>query len=282
MRVRIWGVRGTVAPPVAANAGYGGNTLCVEVRAADGELLILDCGLGLHYLGHGLQRNGAESVRRPGHFLLTHTHWSHIQGIPFFIPLLLAGNRFTLYGAGEEGGSLEATLEKQMATWYCPVPAFFNDGVGADLAINDIGEGDFQIGTTRVIARRVPHGPASACLGYRLEGADASLAYIPDVEYQDEQQRRIGLDLAHNVDLLLHDAHFTGDEYPGWQGMGHSCDEDAVGIATEAEAKRLLLFHHHPEHTDAVIDATVASHRHAAIPVEAAREGAEYLLGESG
>jgi len=167
-----------------------------------------------------------------------------------------------------------------MATYYCPVPAFFSEGVGADLTISDIGEGDFRIGATRVIARRVPHGLACACLGYRLEGDDVSLAYIPDVEYEGEEQRRIGLELARDVDLLLHDAHFTAQEYAGRRGLGHSSDQVAVDIAAEAGARRLLLFHHHPDHTDATIDATVATHRHSATPVEGAREGAEYVLGE--
>jgi phosphoribosyl 1,2-cyclic phosphodiesterase len=251
------------------------------VRAADGEHLVLDCGIGLHYLGHQLQRNGTAASKRTGHILFTHTHWGHIQGIPFFLPLLMAGNRFDLYGAGEDGGSLEATLLKQMATYYCPVPPFFEEGIGADLAICDLGESECDIGSTRVISRRVPHGADCACLGYRLESSEASLAYIPDVEYADEEQRRIGLELARGVDLLIHDAHFTSDEYPGQRGLGHCCDGDAVGIAAEAGVGRLLLFHHHPDRTDADIDAMVASHRDAAVPVEGAREGAEYALGES-
>ncbi|MFH1570403.1 MAG: MBL fold metallo-hydrolase [Gemmatimonadota bacterium] len=280
MRIKLWGTRGSIATPEVANAGYGGSTPCVEVEAADGELFILDAGIGIHFLGDDLQVRGHADGGRRGHLMLTHLHWGHIQGIPFFLPLLLRENRFRLYGAG--GGALEARLRQQMNLCYCPVPNFFDADTGAEIEVLDVGESSFQVGATRVTARLVNHVEGEPCLGWRLDSGGASLAYVPDVEYLEPQHRDPVADLAHNVDLLIHDAHYTADEHPAHCGLGHSCDADAVEMAEAAGARRLLLFHHHPDHVDGIIDAVVRSHRGRDVPVEAARQGAQIRLGSGG
>ena len=280
LRVKFWGTRGSVSTPVSANSGYGGNTPCIEVRTDD-QLIILDAGIGLHYLGNALLTDGFSRGRGDGHILISHTHWGHIQGIPFCTPMLISGNRFTMYGCTDGNDTLEDLLLGQMDSAFCPVPNFFDNRIGAGIAIEDIGEGDFDIGTTKVTARVVHHVPDSVCLGFRLQNGSGSVAYIPDVEYLDDEHRVPSLELAADVDLLIHDSHHTAAEYADQRGRGHASDADALAIASEAGARRVLLFHHHPDHSDVTIDAVVKSHENSDTPVEAAREGAEYTLGDT-
>ena len=275
MRIKLWGTRGTVATPEPTKAGYGGSTPCVQVEAPDGELLILDAGFGLHFLGDDLlAKAGGEPIA--AHLFLTHFHWAHIQGLPFFVPLYVRGNRATLYGDPGPAASLEAVLREQMDACYCPVPNFFDAQTGADLSLSEVGESRFAVGATTVATRRVNHVPGEPCLGYRLESGGRSLAYIPDVEYLEEAHRETAVDLARDVDLLIHDAHFSSRGHV--PGCGHASDADAVAVARQAGAARLLLFHHHPEHADETIDAMVRSHQGNGLPVEGARQGAELLL----
>lgn len=263
--------------PAPANAGYGGDTCCIEVRTPGGTVLILDAGMGLHWLGRSLMEEAFGGGQGQAHLLLTHTHWGHIQGIPFFTPLLIAGNRFSLYGPGE-GEPLKDAMRQQLHPTYCPVPNFFNDQVGATIQIQEMEEGTFAIGDAQVVVRRVNHSPGITCFAYRLEAGGRTLAYIPDVEYLDPAQRRPALELAHRADLLFHDAHCrTGDYRCGW---GHASDRDAVALADEAGVGRLALFHHHPERSDREIDAAVAAHQGQQLVVEGARQGQVYKLGK--
>ena len=280
MRVKLWGTRGSVPTPVSANSGYGGNTPCVEVETADNRRLILDGGMGLHWLGRSLLEADFGRGAGEAHLLLSHTHWGHIQGIPFCTPsMLIPGNRFLVYGCGNGHDALDDLLRRQMDTTYCPVPNFFKAGIGAKVEIRELDEGEFEIGTTRIQVRRVNHAPGSICLGYRLDDGTASLAYLPDVEYLEEAHREQALELARDVDLLIHDAYFTTAEYAHCRGQGHACDRDAVDLGSAAGARHLLLFHHHPDHDDDAIDAVVDTYASQDFPVEGAREGAEYFLG---
>jgi len=279
LRVTLWGTRGTVSTPVASHARYGGNTPCIEVRTDDDEVLILDAGIGLHWLGDSLLADGFSRGEGRAHILLSHTHWAHIQGIPFCNPMLVAGNRFAIHGRGNGGDSLEQLLLGQMDSAFCPVPNFLDDRIGAALAIAEIGALEFDIGATHVVARLVHHVDDAVCLGYRLENGNGSLAYIPDVEYLEEAHRIPSVELAAGVDLLIHDAHHTTADYPGRRGCGHSCDTDAIDIARRAGARKVLLFHHHPDHDDDSIDAVVSSHENGDLPVAGAREGEEFVLG---
>ena len=155
-----------------------GNTPCVGVRTVDGELLILDAGIGLHWLGTELLGNGfAEGGQ--AHILITHTHWGHIQGLPFFPPMLVGGCHIHLYGSGGSA-PLDNVLRRQMERAYCPVPNFFDDGVGATVTATDIDEKAFRIGATTV-PRRVNHAPGVPTFGVGLDDGECSMAYIPDV-----------------------------------------------------------------------------------------------------
>lgn len=263
--------------PTPANAKYGGDTCCVEVRTPGGTALILDAGMGLHWLGRALMAEAFGGGQGEAHLLLSHTHWGHIQGIPFFTPLLIAGNRFSLYGPGE-GEPLQDAMRQQLHPTYCPVPNFFNDQVGATIQIHEAEEGAFVIGDAQVAVRRVNHSPGITCFAYRIEAGGRALAYIPDVEYLEPAQRRPALELAHRADLLFHDAHWSAGDYrPGW---GHASDRDAVALAGEAGVRRLALFHHHPERSDQEIDAAVAAYQGQEVVVEGAQQGQSYQLGK--
>lgn len=240
-------------------------------------VLILDAGMGLHWLGRLLMEGAFGVGQGQAHLLLSHTHWGHIQGIPFFTPLLIAGNHFSLYGPGE-GEPLQDAMHQQLHSTYCPVPNFFNDQVGATVQIHEVEEGAFAIGDAQVEVRRVNHTPGVTCFAYRLEAGGRTLAYIPDVEYLDAAQRRPALELARRADLLFHDAHCSAAEYR--PGCGHTSDFQAVALAREAGARRLALFHHHPERSDREIDAAVAAHQELGMAVEGARQGQSYKLGK--
>jgi phosphoribosyl 1,2-cyclic phosphodiesterase len=278
VRIKIWGTRGSIPSPEASHLGYGGNTCCIEVQTAD-DCIVLDGGIGLHWLGKELMRGAFGRGQGQGHVLLARSQWDHIQGIPFFIPLLIEGNRFTIYGSNSTSMPLSQALEAQMARAYCPVPNFLGPNIGAKVKIKGLETaGNIDLGTVRIRYHQVSGGPHRDGLGYRLEANGASMAYLPSIEYSDQSDRQIALDLAAGVDLLVHDSYYSPAEYKDNQGQGHASDADAVRIAQDAQARRLLLFHHHPDHDDAFIDARVASHGHCGLPVAGAREGEEFVL----
>jgi phosphoribosyl 1,2-cyclic phosphodiesterase len=168
MRIRFWGTRGSLAKPGPSTIRYGGNTSCVEVRAADGTLIVLDCGTGAHDRGRSLVASGERPIR--GHLLLTHTHWDHIQGFPFFAPLFIQGNEWDVYAPLGLGQRLEDTRAGQMEYEYFPVTL---GQLGATMRYHELTEGNFDLGTVQVTTRYLNH-PGLA-LGYRLEAGVAAV-----------------------------------------------------------------------------------------------------------
>src|SRR5262245_12051179 len=175
MRIRFWGTRGSLAKPGPTTLRYGGNTSCVEVRTRDGTLIVLDCGTGAHGLGLALAASGERPLA--GHLMLTHTHWDHIQGFPFFAPLFVAGNEWDIYAPGGLGQQLETTLAGQMEYTYFPVTLA---QLGAATRYHDLVEGSFTIGHVRVVTQYLNH-PALA-LGYRVAVGGVELVYSVDHE----------------------------------------------------------------------------------------------------
>ncbi len=257
---------------------YGGNTSCMAVESADGSLLILDGGTGLPGLGQSLMETDFGQGRGRAHLLVSHLHWDHIQGIPFFGPVLIAGNHITLYGAGSAGLTFDQAMRAQVDSTYCPVPNFFDDAFGATVENREIGAGDFNIGSVRVRVLQITHQRGHTCLGFRFEEEGVCLAYLPTIEYLDPGHRQQAVDLARGADLLVHDAHYTEAEYERVRGLGHASDRDAVEVARRAEVGQLLFFHHHPDRDDEAIDTLVAAYGNLACRVAGAREGAEFLL----
>jgi CheY-like chemotaxis protein/phosphoribosyl 1,2-cyclic phosphodiesterase len=258
MRIRFWGTRGSLAKPGPDTVRYGGNTSCVEVRAADGTLIVLDCGTGAHDLGQALLAPG-ERPRR-GHLLISHTHWDHIQGFPFFAPLFVPDSEWDVYAPRGLSRSLEATLAGQMQYTYFPITL---GQMGATIRYHDIEEGAFEAGGVRVVARYMNH-PAIT-LGYRLEADGVSLVYATDHEphsrhqtagpVHPEDQRHI--EFLAGADLVIHDAQYSDAEYPAKTTWGHCPASQAVDFAMAARARWLALFHHDPGRDDDGVDRLV-------------------------
>ena len=261
MQVRFWGTRGSIAKAGPATVRYGGNTSCVSVRTAGGTLLVLDAGTGLHELGQELMRSG-EPVE--GHILIGHTHWDHIQGLPFFAPLFQAGNVWHVYGPRGLDTSIDAALAGQMQYTYFPVQLLDFD---ATITYHNLIEGQFEIDDV-VVTTRYLHHPALT-LGYRLEADGVSVVYSSDHEPTLEAEpgpdavESLNREEAQHVaflrdaDLVIHDAQYLAEEYPAKIGWGHSPMEYAVDVACAADARRLALYHHDPTRTDAEVDVLV-------------------------
>ena len=292
MRIRFWGTRGSLAKPGPSTIRYGGNTSCVEVRAADGTLIILDCGTGAHDLGRSLVASGERPIR--GHLLLTHTHWDHIQGFPFFAPLFISGNEWDVYAAQGLGQRLEDTLAGQMEYTYFPVTL---EQLDATIRYHELTEGVFDLGTVQVTARYLNH-PGLA-MGYRLESGGVAVVYATDHEPHSRHQPEVAeptqvvpvhhedqrhVEFLAGADLVIHDAQYTLEEYPSKLTWGHTPAELAVDFALAAGVKRLALFHHDPLRDDAALDQLVESCRRRAVAggldVFAAAEGQTIELAE--
>ncbi|HJP58123.1 MAG TPA: MBL fold metallo-hydrolase [Gemmatimonadales bacterium] len=255
-QLTFWGTRGSIPTPGPATTRYGGNTPCVTLSAG-GPLLILDAGSGLRCLGHELMRPPAPKPLR-ANLLLSHTHWDHIQGLPFFKPLSVRGNSLCVYGASQDGVALEEILGRQMDPMVFPVPL---KAMAATVHVENIGEGELPLDGFEVTAFRLRH--PGTTLGYRVAPPDGGrdLAYVTDNElgaggqYDLPADWRDGLvSQLEGVDTLVHDAMYSDSMIEARAGWGHSTPAQAVDLAAECECRRLVLFHHEPEHDDAAVD----------------------------
>jgi phosphoribosyl 1,2-cyclic phosphodiesterase len=271
MLVRFWGVRGSTPTPQPENMRYGGNTSCVEVRVGDG-LYIFDCGTGLRNLGKWLSNHAGPGIS--AHIFISHFHWDHIQGIPFFTPLYdNAENRFFFHSSSRTR-SLQRVLEEQMNEPYFPVDM---GQMAAHRHFHDIGEG--QMTMENCVLRTMSLNHPQGCLGFRMETRDGVLVYATDNEpgqaVFDKQVRK----LAEGADVLIYDAQYLPEEYEVCRrGWGHSHWREAVNVVMESGAKELILFHHDPDHTDECIDSVVSKAREYYPKVRAACEGMEIRL----
>lgn len=286
MKIRFWGTRGSLAKPGPKTVRFGGNTSCVEVQSAAGTRLVIDCGTGAHELGQAIMREGGPSR---GHVLISHTHWDHIQGIPFFAPLFVPGHSWDIYAPQGFGESLKETLAGQMEYTYFPVTP---EAFGAHVRYHNLGEGSFTIDDLTIRTRYLNH-PALT-LAFRVEGDGTSFAYACDHEPHSRELAMgegmiHGEDLAHaefmaGVDLVIHDAQYVADEYQAKQGWGHSTVEYAVAIGRAAGADQLALTHHDPSRTDDQVDEILARIREqigtGKPQVIAAFEGLEIRIGQ--
>ena len=282
VQVRFYGVRGSCPCAGDRYRRVGGNTSCVLVTINGDPPLILDLGTGVRALGDDMgPQLRAEGRPLEANALLTHLHFDHILGLPFFGPLHDPGAVLTVYGPRQEEGRLQETLPEAVQPPFFPVHMADFRG---EVRFVDAGDEDFAIGSAKVRARSVPH--RGNTLGYRVEAAGRSLAYVPD--HQAPLDRRSVpdgvLELCQGADLVVHDAQYSDEEFADKPDWGHSTVAYAVRVAAESAAKRLLLFHHDPSHSDRHVERLlgVARHLHDAKrlqDVSVASEGMTVDLG---
>ena len=298
-RIRLWGVRGSIPVPGKSTVRYGGNTSCVEVRG-DGEIIVLDAGSGIRLLGLALDKEfGPRSMKLT--LLISHTHWDHIQGLPFFSPAYNRKNLIRVLGYEGARAGLAKILASQMETPFFPVSL---RELPSHLAIEELKEMEFQIGNIEVRSKFSNH--PGICAGYRLLTSSGSIAYFPDNEPYEQLKLQLAsrdgisedeardfataerakmVEFIQGCELAILDTQYTDEEYAKHIGWGHSSLSSVVSLALDAEVRQLLLFHHDPNHDDEMIDKMV-EHARALVKksgktleVEGAREGAEILLG---
>ena len=245
-------MRGSCPCPCEDNRRYGGNTACVALEVPGEDPIIFDLGTGLRLFGFTQPTDG--SFR--GTALVTHIHWDHVQGLPFFPPIHVPGATLDIYAPHQEDGSLHDVFGGLMCRPYFPV--HFSE-LEADVTFHDVTDEDLKIGRAKVKVRPVPHnGPT---VGYRVEWDGVSVCYISDHQ-APHQLNTIAdsvLELADGVDLLIHDAQYTPAEFAQKETWGHCTVDYAVLVAKEAGAKRLALFHHDPSHSDVELDKILES-----------------------
>jgi phosphoribosyl 1,2-cyclic phosphodiesterase len=277
VKVTLWGTRGSLPCPGPETIRYGGNTPCVELRAADGGLVILDAGTGIRRLGPTIPRGlGRVDI------LLTHLHLDHIQGLGFFEPLQWEGQEVHIWGPASPTQNLRTRLAQYLSPPLFPVRI---RDLPSRLILHDVPLGPFEIGPFQFRASLVCHpGPT---VGFRATDGSVSIGYLPDHEpilgsrgFQSDGEWVSGFELARDADLLIHDTQYTRAEYEVRAGWGHSAIQDAIEYAATARVKRMVAFHHDPEHGDAMLDAMLAQAQASAPPFELlpGQEGATFEI----
>lgn len=266
LTVRFWGVRGSIACPSPAYVGFGGNTSCVEVRAG-GRILILDAGTGVRPLGKLLRKEGV----READILFSHTHWDHVNGFPFFAPAFEPDHAFRVFAGhlAEEGGIREA-IAGHMHEPMFPVPL---DVMKARLSFTDFRAGETLELGPGVRARTAPLNHPNGATAYRIEHAGRSVCYVTDTEHVPGRPDENVLGLIAGADLVIYDSTYTDEELPARVGWGHSTWQEGLRLVRRAGARRLVVFHHDPDHDDETM---------AAIELELADQSDDGIVAREG
>jgi phosphoribosyl 1,2-cyclic phosphodiesterase len=275
LSVVFHGARGSTPAPGNATARYGGNTSCVEIRTHD-QILILDAGTGIRSLGDSLTTAfGSRPIEAS--LLISHTHWDHIQGLPFFAPAYSPNNKIHLFAAKGDGQKIERGLRNQMDAIHFPVGLENLTGLHP---VEEFDSDDFTLGDFRIRVAALNH--PGGCAGFRIDANERSVVYLPDHEPGEENLKL--MEFAQGVDLLILDTQYTESEYLAHRGWGHGCLSASVQFAIGADARELALFHHDPSHNDYHIDQMIERGRALAggsgLIVNAASENRNTILFE--
>jgi phosphoribosyl 1,2-cyclic phosphodiesterase len=296
-RIRFWGTRGSIPVPSPETLRYGGNTTCVELRA-DGEIIVLDAGSGIRPLGVALDR---EFQTRPIRLslLITHAHWDHIQGFPFFKPAYDSKNEIRIFGFDGAGATFREIMTEPMKSPFFPITM---RELSATMNINKLTEMKFSLGKLDIHAAFVNH--PGVCVGYRISTSGGSVAFLPDHEPYEfflhsargkqlspeeatkfaTEQRAALVQFLRGSDILMLDSQYTDQEYTKHIGWGHGSVSSAVSLAIEAGVQTFFLFHHDPSHDDEMVEKMVQSARELAresgsdLEIAGAQQGTEFLL----
>ncbi len=254
----FWGTRGSIPSPGKDKSKYGGNTSCVEVKLPNRQLIILDGGTGIRELGHALL---LRKKKVHAHIFISHYHWDHIQGLPFFAPAYNAGNKLTILGAKHPQFPLEKIFSSQMESIHFPVKS---SSLSAHISFKKLSLGNFCVADTEVKTIRANHPGIN--FSYSLNFDSQKLVYMTDNELLPQitkakshivYKREDFISFIKGADILIHDAQYSDKEYSIKKGWGHSAWKEAAKLAVDGEVKHLILFHHDPGHSDSVIDSFV-------------------------
>jgi phosphoribosyl 1,2-cyclic phosphodiesterase len=281
MKVKFWGTRGSIAVPGKNTIIYGGNTTCLEFTLASGKTVIIDAGTGIRPLGEKLTAAGEEL---DVHLLITHIHWDHILGFPFFAPIYRKQNRLSIDGYPTCMKGLRSTFDNKMGDGFFPIKF---DALKAEVSfLNRLDKGTLEIDGTRIDSIPLHHPQGG--FGFRFREGERGLVFITDNELRDDSwEGRSPEDyirFCEGADILIHDSQYTPQEIPERRDWGHSDYESAFELAYKAGVKRLILFHHDPSRTDPEIAAIkllcedLAEKKNSDIRIEAAKEGTELEL----
>lgn len=280
MEIRFWGTRGSIPAPGPLTFEFGGNTTCLEILTKSGGLIVIDAGTGLRLLGDHLAKTGATVSF---HLLLTHNHWDHLLGLPFFAPIYHEHTEIIVDGWPHAFQALTRVFDNHLGNGFFPV-AFDQLKARIDF-LNRVSRGPLNLGD--VLIESIPLNHPQGGLGYRLREGENSLVFITDNELGAGGSRRLRefVQFAKGCNLLIHDAQYLPEEMAAHRGWGHSTYEEVVTLALEARAQRLLLTHHDPGRSDDQVHQVVerarkfaASHGAGTLSIDAAREGSSYHL----
>ncbi|MDD4870465.1 MAG: MBL fold metallo-hydrolase [Kiritimatiellae bacterium] len=261
MYVTFWGTRGSISTPGSSTEKYGGNTSCVSIHHGDTDIII-DAGTGIRNLGLELfQQTEKHKNQLNLHLLLSHTHWDHIQGLPFFVPAYLKGAKLTIYGSPKKEVFLESILQRQMDVNYFPVEM---NALAADISIKEISEEKIVIDSVVIDWQEQIYHPGG-CVRYRFTAGGKKIVYATDVELDQmfnlknpknerEKLKKEYCKFISGADLLIADGQYTAEEYPDKIGFGHTSIPLALEIAYHQKVKQIAIFHHEPQHSDNMLD----------------------------
>lgn len=281
MEVTFWGVRGSVPAPGPEMNRYGGNTSCVELRTAGGELFVLDMGTGAIPFGRNLMTGPFGKGAGAAQIFLSHAHWDHIQGFPFFAPVFVPGNKLVVHGPGRSSSMLEGILEGQMNPHFSPLHTMRNLGAAIELRPVDgmAKDPSFDCQGVRVLARLNPHG-ATQALAYRFEENGRALVYASDAGYPPGGASADVRALYAGADVLIHDCTYSPEDRALRLARGFSSIADAAQAAVDASVRKLIMFHYDQDYSDDVVDSLTERTRRllderggTAVELVAAREG---------
>jgi phosphoribosyl 1,2-cyclic phosphodiesterase len=242
--VTFWGVRGSIACPSPNHVIYGGNTSCLEVVVGNRHI-IMDAGTGIRGLGHKVMEQGIQAST----LLLTHTHWDHINGFPFFAPLFQKHRSLDIYaGHLHDAGGIQRVLASSMSNPVFPVPL---EALQAKLAFHDFRAGETLDLGQDVVVKTAPLNHPNGATGYRVEHDGRAMCYVTDTEHRPGEPDENVLGLIRDADLVIYDSTYTDEEFLRHVGWGHSTWQEGVRLCRAANVKRMAIFHHDPDHDDA-------------------------------